>query len=101
MSQYSTWDDPVKDVQRFPLCRLRGCAIVDEFPRGCPLAKPNPLWAIHQLEDRGWRREMTRPFPDLTGGRADRRRAAICDACLDSLRSNPIICRLRALKGVA
>lgn len=97
----SNYTAPEDESNSFPLCRLRGCAIVDEFPHGCPLARPNPLWAVHQLEERGWQRELKRPFPDLTGGRADRRRASICDACLNSLRSNPTILRLRALKGVA
>lgn len=87
--------------QRFPLCELRGCRIVDELPRGCPLATDNPTAAIGWLEDRGWQRELRRPFPDIAGGQIDRQRAGVCSACSDHIRVNPVVRRLRALLGVA
>lgn len=86
---------------RFPFCELRGYMIVDELPRGCPLATPNPTAAIGSLQDRGWQRELRRPFPDIVGGQIDRQRASVCLACSDHLRINPVVRRLRALLGVA
>ena len=84
----------------FPRCQLRCCRIVDELPRGCPLGVQNPLAAVGLLEDRGWRRVLRRPFPDITGGQADQYRAELCLTCISRLRNHPVIRRIRELRGV-
>lgn len=84
-------------AQRFPLCELRGCRIVDRLPLGCPLATADPLGAILVLKDRGWQRAYGRALSDLAGGQADLAHAATCDACHGRNRGNPHVIYLRGI----
>jgi len=83
--------------QRFPRCELHGCRIVDRLPKGCPLATAAPVVAIVALMERGWDRAYRQVWPDVTGGRADLARAAVCDACHSRNSGNPNIVRLREI----
>jgi len=76
----------------FPLCRLHNVRIVDELPRGCPLAEENPSRAIQELQDRAWSK-MLDIVHDPSGGH-DLERVHICGRC--ELHRNSRVRYLRA-----
>lgn len=83
-------------------CELHGINIVDRFPSRCPLATPNPLATLGQLQDMAWRviGRLT-DDPELPDALALLDQERVCMACMDRIRTHPTVRRLRAGKGVA
>jgi hypothetical protein len=78
-----------------PFCKLYHCNLVDAFQCRCLLAAVNPLIALGQLVDLGYRVGDSGDAVELWG------RAEICGACIDINLANPVVRRLRVELGVS
>lgn len=81
----------------FPLCELRDRRIIDDLPKACPLAEPEPGWAAFAWEQRG---DLRLAVGDSRAGVADRRRGLICEACTRRSLHHPIVQSIRVKLGV-
>ena len=83
-------------------CELHDINIVARFPSRCPLATPNPLATLGQLQDAAWRvLGRISDDPELPDALALLDQERVCMACLDRILTHPTVRRLRAGKGVA
>lgn len=80
-----------------PRCKLFGCNLVNNLPRGCPLADASPFGVVHAQQDRGYQLLAPGPEQDVTGGLAALSRAEVCGGCVGDLLADPWVRRLRAL----
>ncbi len=83
-------------------CELHDVHLVDRFPPRCPMATPNPLATLGQLQDAAWRviGRLT-DDPELPDALALVDQEEVCMACMDRIRTHPTVRRLRAGRGAA
>ena len=95
--------DSGSDCDRQPAhCELHDVHIVDRFPSRCPMATPNPLATLGQLQDMAWRViGRISDDPELPDALALLDQERVCMACMDRILTHPTVRRLRAGKGVA
>jgi len=85
-----------------PRCELYGVNLVDAFPRRCPMATPNPLTTIGDLQDTAYR-ELGRGHCDDAdqGGAVELlNQLDTCGSCLDVNLRHRTVRRLRRELGV-
>lgn len=86
---------------RRPWCKLHCQAVVNQLPRGCPHADPDPLGWVFRQECEADARLAPGPSQDLPGGLDQLERAKVCFACIASKSAHPKIKRLRAQRANA
>jgi len=63
----------------FPICKLYSITIRDRLPPGCPAGADDPLGAVHQIEDRGYREfDVADPHPSIEAWAVSK----ICETCV-------------------
>lgn len=78
-----------------PFCELHNRNLVDDLPLRCLLGTANPLTALGQLRDLGYRADDCGDAVELWG------RADICGKCIDANLGHPTVRRLRREQGVS
>jgi hypothetical protein len=78
----------------FPTCDVHGVAIVRNFPVDCPLGKPNPLTALHQLTIKAFDIGLSDPHVSSSLHRL----ADTCSSCIDANLNHPHVQYLRSKK---
>ena len=83
-------------------CELHGVNLVHRFPPRCPLATPNPLATLGQLQGAAWR-VLGRAVddPELPEALELLDAKDVCKGCVDRILTHPTVRRLRTRKGVA
>ncbi len=86
---------PGSECKGFARCRLRGGAIIDRLPLGCPLAADRPLEELLRRRDAAWALFAPGPGQDVGQAVAADRAVSLCETCTGKLLSDPHVSRLR------